>query len=364
MSSTIDSDGGTDRGALYILDLSTYNNAPVLDNTGSMTLDPIDKTNFTSTGNTVAEIIASAGGDRITDTDGDPEGVMITDATSSDNGWFEFSTDGGTTWTRYGWYWNGLLLRDTDRVRFVPTGFSAETGTLTIRAWDQTTGTAGSTLRSYATGATAAFSAATETVTITTNDVNQAPTFGTSGSSGVAGGSTNLLTWDRAGTGDRFEAVAEAPDGSFFITSYGIGDTAGNDEVVLVKLTAAGAVDTTYGDGGHVVVAVGADDDRGLDLAVQTDGKVVVVGEMMNADLDGFVARFDADGSLDTSFGGLIDGNRRSAAADQAISCIANQKAIQQKVRCKVALSRLALGIRNRFAIQLHRVDRPQPSDV
>ena len=299
-----DDDGGGERGAVHVLDLSAFNNAPVLDNTGAMALDPIDKTNFTSAGNTVAEIITSAGGDRITDADGDPEGIMITDATSSDNGWFEFSTDGGTTWTRFGWFWHGLLLRDTDLVRFVPTGFEAETGTLTVRAWDRTSGTAGTTLRTYSTGGTAAFSAVTETVTIATNDVNQLPTFGTSGSAGVAGGSTNLLTWDREGGSDRFESVAEAPDGSFFITSYGPGDTAGNDEVLLVKLTAAGAVDTTFGDGGHVVVPLGADDERGLAVVVQADGKVVVAGQMMNTNWDGFVARFNADGSLDPTFGG------------------------------------------------------------
>ena len=304
VGATGDDDGGANRGAVYVLDLSTFNNAPVLDNTGTMTLDPIDKTNFNSAGNTLAEIIASAGGDRITDADGDPEGIMITDATQSDNGWFEFSTDGGTTWTRYGSYWHGLLLRDTDRVRFVPTGFTAETGTLTIRAWDQTTGTAGTPLRDYGSGGTAAFSLATETVTITTNDVNQPPTFGTSGTSGVAGGANNLLTWDRHGEWDDFRSVAEAPDGSFFITGYDDGDTPGNDDVLLVKLTAAGAVDTTFGDDGHVIVPLGADDDRSVAVATQPDGKIVVAGQMLNADWDGFVARFDADGNLDNSFGG------------------------------------------------------------
>ncbi|MDH4280690.1 MAG: hypothetical protein OEW83_21705, partial [Acidimicrobiia bacterium] len=304
VGATGDDDGGANRGAVYVLDLSTFNNAPVLDNTGTMTLDPIDKTNFNSAGNTLAEIIASAGGDRITDADGDPEGIMITDATQSDNGWFEFSTDGGTTWTRYGSYWHGLLLRDTDRVRFVPTGFTAETGTLTIRAWDQTTGTAGTPLRDYGSGGTAALSLATETVTITTNDVNQPPTFGTSGTSGVAGGANNLLTWDRHGEWDDFRSVAEASDGSFFITGYDDGDTPGNDDVLLVKLTAAGAVDTTFGDSGHVLVPLGANDDRSEAAATQSDGKVVVAGQMLNADWDGFVARFNADGTLDNSFGG------------------------------------------------------------
>jgi Domain of unknown function (DUF5122) beta-propeller len=43
-------------------------------------------------------------------------------------------------------------------------------------------------------------------------------------------------------------------------------------------------------------------------LAVQTDGKLLVAGELSNSNTttsDAFVTRFSADGQVDTSFGAL-----------------------------------------------------------
>ena len=98
------------------------NNGPVLDNTGDMSLTAIDEDDTTSAGDTVAAIIASAGGDRITDADGGAlEGIAVT-AIDNTNGTWQYSTDGGTNWTNIGAAAdnNALLLRDTDLVRFQP----------------------------------------------------------------------------------------------------------------------------------------------------------------------------------------------------------------------------------------------------
>ena len=59
--------------------ITSVNDAPLLDNSGDMTLTSITEDQTTNTGNTVAEIIASAGGDRITDVDaGAVEGIAVT----------------------------------------------------------------------------------------------------------------------------------------------------------------------------------------------------------------------------------------------------------------------------------------------
>ncbi len=59
------------------------NDAPVLDNTGNMTLTTITEDQTNNAGQTIASIIASAGGDRITDVDtGAVEGIAITGTTN------------------------------------------------------------------------------------------------------------------------------------------------------------------------------------------------------------------------------------------------------------------------------------------
>jgi uncharacterized delta-60 repeat protein/CSLREA domain-containing protein len=300
----LDDDGGTDRGAIYILDLSEFNNAPVLDNTGTMTFTTITEDDFTNNGNTVAEIIASAGGDRITDADGDPEGIIWTGHNQgTHNGWFEYSLDGGTTWTRYGWYRNGLLLRDTDRIRFVPTGFGAEGASITFRAWDQTLGSAGDVLRTYATGGTAAISAATGTATITATAVNDAPTFGRTAAGTVGEAGDGVTIHDIDGRGATYLDVASLGDGSTLAVGYVDTPAAvGNDDVLLVKYASDGTIDTTFGTDGYVLVPLGSGNDEAHAVAIQTDGRIVVAGRTFAANWNGFIARFTADGQLDPTF--------------------------------------------------------------
>src|SRR6478752_3045793 len=64
---------------------------------------------------------------------------------------------------------------------------------------------------------------------------------------------------------------------------------------------AAGALDLTFGADGILTTPTGA---AGADVAVQPDGKVVVAAGTVNAGQSDFgVVRYNADGSLDTSFG-------------------------------------------------------------
>ncbi len=80
------------------------NNAPVMDIAGNMSLAAIneDVTNAANTGTLVSAIIASAGGDRITDADaGAVEGIAVSDVDNT-NGTWEFSINNGTNWTAFG----------------------------------------------------------------------------------------------------------------------------------------------------------------------------------------------------------------------------------------------------------------------
>ena len=123
--------------------VTAVNDAPVLDHSGTMTFNSITEDATSNSGQTVASIISSAGGDRITDADsGALEGIAITSLNSGSGTW-QYNT--GSGWTNVGTVSesSALLLRATDSLRFVPDGEGADSGSLSFRAWDQTSGTAG-----------------------------------------------------------------------------------------------------------------------------------------------------------------------------------------------------------------------------
>ncbi len=72
----------------------------------------------------------------------------------------------------------------------------------------------------------------------------------------------------------------------------------------LLEASAVGDLDTTFGAGGKVTTRIGNSQSEALAAAVQTDGKTVAAGYSFNtADADFALARYNADGSLDASFG-------------------------------------------------------------
>ncbi len=170
-----DSNSSTDSDTVAIT-VNAVNNAPVLDNSGLMSLTTITEDDINNSGDLVSAIIASAGGDRITDVDpGALEGIAIASLASS-NGTWEYNT--GSGWTAVGSVStsNSLLLRATDSLRFVPDGQNADTGFITFFAWDQTSGTAGTKVSTFTNGGATAFSSEFGTASISVTAVNDAPT--------------------------------------------------------------------------------------------------------------------------------------------------------------------------------------------
>lgn len=154
------------------------NDAPVLDNSGSMTLTAIDEENTDSVGDTVAAILASAGGDRITDPDSLPqEGIAVTTLDTSLGTW-QYSLNSGGSWTAFpAVSESSALLLDTGAmIRLVPNSNANGSTSLDFRAWDRTDGQApGTTADTLTNGGITSFSTATENATITINPVNDSP---------------------------------------------------------------------------------------------------------------------------------------------------------------------------------------------
>ena len=130
-------------------------------------------------------------------------------------------------------------------------------------------------------------------------------------------GATNLdTTFDADGQAEvnfgfveTGEALALQPDGKIVVvgTSEGRGG-AGEADLIVIRYTPDGARDTTFNTEGRIAFSFGADltgIDRGAAVAIQPDGKIVVVGSTDagggNA-LNFAVARLNADGTFDTTF--------------------------------------------------------------
>ena len=76
---------------------------------------------------------------------------------------------------------------------------------------------------------------------------------------------------------------------------------------VQIMKAADGDLDPTFGTGGKVLTDLSHSTDWANAVAIQPDGKIVVVGTTYKqndySDEDFAVARYNADGTLDTSFG-------------------------------------------------------------
>ena len=113
-------------------------------------------------------------------------------------------------------------------------------------------------------------------------------------------GSGGKVTTDlKNGRGaDYAQAAALQSDGKIVVVGYGPGD--GDYDIALVRYLLDGSLDPAFGNGGEVMTPVGTYHDLGWNVAVQSDGKIIVAGEVRG---DFALLRYLTDGSLDAGFG-------------------------------------------------------------
>jgi len=100
-------------------------------------------------------------------------------------------------------------------------------------------------------------------------------------------------------------AVAVQPDGKIVLAGTSPSVAGGIDRIFALRLEPDGDLDPTFDGDGVAFITIGGLTDQGKALALQDDGKVVVVGQSYDGTQhDTAVVRFRADGSLDTSFQG------------------------------------------------------------
>ncbi|HEY8240062.1 MAG TPA: FG-GAP-like repeat-containing protein, partial [Kiritimatiellia bacterium] len=129
----------TETGRVSVVEL-TINIAPVLDNSGTMTLPNIFEDAFTNAGETISNVLANAGGDRITDSNpGAVEGIAVISVATSNGNW-QYSINGGASWNNFFGLseTTAVVLADSERLRFLPNGnFGGPSGPFAFRAWDR-----------------------------------------------------------------------------------------------------------------------------------------------------------------------------------------------------------------------------------
>jgi len=150
------------------------NDAPVL-TPGAPALTPISEDDTGNAGDLVSSILAGS----VTDVDASAaEGIAITGLSGASGVW-EYDIGSGFTAVGPVSETSALLLRATDRIRFVPDARNGEIASFDFRAWDQTTGVAGGRVDASLPGGTSAFSIASDTASIVVTDVNDAPVLST-----------------------------------------------------------------------------------------------------------------------------------------------------------------------------------------
>jgi uncharacterized delta-60 repeat protein len=115
-------------------------------------------------------------------------------------------------------------------------------------------------------------------------------------------GSGGKVTTDFAGSGDGAGAVAVQPDGK--LVAAGAATINGQVDFALARYNSNGTLDTTFGTGGRVISDLGGIYEGADSVALQSDGKIVVAGGSLIGFFDNFaLARYKSNGTLDTSFG-------------------------------------------------------------
>lgn len=130
--------------------------------------------------------------------------------------------------------------------------------------------------------------------------------FNANGSLDTSFGVNGVYTLDITATKtDRATGVGVQSDGKIIVAGY-TRFASGNDNFAVIRLTAAGALDTTFGSSGIIQIDFASTTDRALCLKIMSDDRIVVAGwsSLDSMNLDFAVVRLTAGGALDASFDG------------------------------------------------------------
>ncbi|RUT06030.1 hypothetical protein DSM106972_032360 [Dulcicalothrix desertica PCC 7102] len=323
---------------------TTGNIAPTLTDT-VVTLNPLNEDAGAPSGavGTLVSSIVDLGRNVTDSRSGAVTGIAITSISTSNGTWW-YSTNNGANWLQIGTLSNSnarLLAADTfTRVYFQANANynGSISNAITFRAWNQTSGVNGSVADTTLNGGSTAFSSLADTASINVSAVNDAPVISRTYPLGIPTNATNgkiigsltatdidssnpvFSNWTIASgnidlDGDGNMAFSINPNtGQIAINDVddlnprvnptvnlqvNVSDgivTSANENVVIKLALKSGDLDPNFGISGIVTTPYTA---YPSSVAIQSDGKIVVAGGYTSFD----VARYNVDGTLDTSFG-------------------------------------------------------------
>jgi uncharacterized delta-60 repeat protein len=139
-----------------------------------------------------------------------------------------------------------------------------------------------------------------EARTVWTNNAFGVARLNTDGSLDSSFGGGGQTVVNVGGSNDAAYSVALQQDGKIVVAGQAYAGYGFTYDFAVVRLSADGSLDSTFGDGGKVTTDFGKDD-IGRKVLIQPDGRIVVVGLSIN---DRFaLARYLPDGQLDPTFG-------------------------------------------------------------
>ena len=159
------------------------------------------------------------------------------------------------------------------------------------------------------------------------------------------------VTTDIAGSTDVARAVAIQPDGKIVVA--GTADVGGQTDFAVVRYNGDGSLDTTFDGDGRATTDISASNDYGYSVAIQSDGAIVVAGQVYDgSDCDFAVVRYESDGSLDTTF----DRDGKVTTDIAGTGDYARSVAIQSDGKI-VAAGRADIGFNQHFAVVRYNND-------
>lgn len=115
-------------------------------------------------------------------------------------------------------------------------------------------------------------------------------------------GSTGKVTASVSLSYEEARDVVVQPDGNIVVA--GFADVQSSDDFIVMRFLDGGLLDETFGDGaGFVRTRLTAAEDRCQSVILQPDGKIVAAGWTTASNRNFAAVRYLSDGSLDTTFG-------------------------------------------------------------
>ena len=133
-----------------------------------------------------------------------------------------------------------------------------------------------------------------------------------------------MVTTDLGASYDAASSIVLQSDGKIVVA--GSSDKFGSYDFVVVRYNADGTLDTTFDTDGIVTTNIGNVASEVSSIALQSDGKIVVAGNLNpSGNSDFAVVRYNANGTLDTTFDtdGIVTTNIGNVASE--VSSIALQ---------------------------------------